>query len=123
MSSSDPFGFTPTYRKATSPSPSRRFRSSSEAMKPPSPFFSGTVISWPSVNPLVHAVEVLSTRRRWSRQMKSPWSLRTRPPGSRWDSTRIWKPLQMPSTGIPALAASMTSLMIGERAAIAPQRR
>ena len=29
------------------------------------------------------------------------WSLRISAPGSRWDSHRIWKPLQMPSTGMP----------------------
>ena len=72
-------------------------------MKPPSPFFSGIVISWPASKPFVHAVDVFSTRSTWSRQMKSPWSLRMRPPGSRCASTSIWKPLQMPSTGMPGV--------------------
>ena len=38
------------------------------------------------------------------------WSLRISAPGSRCDSQRTWKPLQMPSTGRPPCAASMTRL-------------
>jgi hypothetical protein len=38
-------------------------------------------------------------------------------------SVSIWKPLQIPSTGTPRSAAWMTSAMIGEWLAIAPQRR
>ena len=66
---------------------------------------------------------MFSTRSTWSRQMKEPWSLRMRPPSSRCASVSIWKPLQMPSTGMPAFAAATTSVMIGERLAMAPQRR
>ena len=44
-------------------------------------------------------------------------------PGSRCASHRIWKPLQMPSTGSPAFAAGMSSAITGENRAIAPQRR
>ena len=62
-------------------------------------------------------------RRRWSRQTNFWWSLRIRAPGSRWDSQRIWKPLQMPSTGSPRPAASMTSVITGENREMAPQRR
>ena len=43
-----------------------------------------------------------STRSRWSRQTKCRPALRTSAPGSRPASHRIWKPLQMPSTGRPA---------------------
>ena len=39
-------------------------------------------------------------------------------PGSRPVSSKIWKPLQIPITGVPPLAASATSRMIGEFAAI-----
>ena len=41
----------------------------------------------------------VSIRSFCSRQMNFWWSLRIRAPGSRWASVRIWKPLQMPSTG------------------------
>ena len=44
-------------------------------------------------------------------------------PGSRCDSQRIWKPLQMPSTGMPLPAASMTAVMTGAKREMAPQRR
>ena len=47
-------------------------------------------------------VAAFSIRRRWSRQTNVRWSLRISAPGSRCDSQRIWKPLQMPSTGRPA---------------------
>ena len=51
-----------------------------------------------------------------------PW-LRSIAPGSRPDSSRTWKPLQMPSTGPPRSANACTSRMIGEKRAIAPVRR
>ena len=50
-------------------------------------------------------------------------ALRISTPGSRPDSHSTWKPLQMPSTGVPAFALAMTSRMMGECAAMAPQRR
>ncbi len=68
-------------------------------------------------------MSVRSTRRRWSRHTNLRWSLRISAPGSRCDSQRIWKPLQMPSTGIPRWAASTTSAITGENREMAPQRR
>ena len=46
-------------------------------------------------------------------------------PGSRCDSVRIWKPLQMPSTGSLAseLAASMILDISGAKREMAPARR
>ena len=72
---------------------------------------------------MVQAVEAFSIRSRWSRQLNVRWSLRTSAPGSRCDSQRIWKPLQMPSTGMPPRAASTISGMTLANRAIAPQRR
>ena len=62
-------------------------------------------------------------RSRWSRQTNLRWSLRISAPGSRCDSQRIWKPLQMPSTGSPPWAADTTSVITGAKREIAPQRR
>ncbi|KRC61242.1 hypothetical protein ASE14_10035 [Agromyces sp. Root81] len=81
------------------------------------------VICWPASNSPVQSVAVFSTVSTWSRQMKEPWSLRMSPPSRRPASVSIWKPLQMPSTGMPAFAAATTSVMIGLSEAIAPQRR
>ena len=39
--------------------------------------------------------------------------MRISTPGSRPASHSTWKPLQMPSTGVPALALATTSRMIG----------
>ena len=64
-----------------------------------------------------------STRRRWSLQTNVRTSLRISAPGSRCASQRIWKPLQMPSTGIPPSASRITSSITGANRAIAPQRR
>ena len=52
---------------------------------------------------------MFSTRSRWSRQTKWRPALRVSAPGSRCDSHRTWKPLQMPSTGSPARAAGISS--------------
>ena len=71
----------------------------------------------------VQAVSVFSTRSHSSRQMKCMSRLRPMAPGRRPASQRIWKPLQMPSTGIPPRAAVMTSPMTGAMEAMAPQRR
>ena len=71
----------------------------------------------------VQGVRLFSIRRRWSRQTNFRWSLRISAPGSRWDSHRIWKPLQMPSTGIPRPAQATTSVITGAKREIAPQRR
>ncbi len=81
------------------------------------------VISCPALNAEVHTVSTDSTRSRWSRQTKVWTSLRINAPGSRWASHSTWKPLQMPSTGVPAPAARTTSLITGANRAIAPQRR
>ena len=81
------------------------------------------VTSAPSSYAEVQAVRAFSIRSRWSRQTNLRWSLRISAPGSRWDSQRIWKPLQMPSTGIPRPAASTTSAITGAKREIAPQRR
>ena len=71
----------------------------------------------------VHAVRVLSTRSRWSWHTNFIRSLRTSAPGSRCDSQRIWKPLQIPSTGRPCSAPATISVISGENREIAPQRR
>jgi hypothetical protein len=55
--------------------------------------------------------------------MKWRWSLPSIAPGRRWASVRIWKPLQMPSTGRPAFACSMRGSITGEKRAMAPARR
>lgn len=49
--------------------------------------------------------------------------LRMRAPGQQVDSHSTWKPLQMPNTGMPFPAASMTDVMTGLNRAMAPQRR
>ena len=55
--------------------------------------------------------------------MKRSPLLRVSAPGSSCASHRIWKPLQMPSTGSPALAAGISSAITGANRAMAPQRR
>jgi hypothetical protein len=92
-------------------------------MNCPSWFFSGTTISSPGAKSRVQAVPAFSTRSRWSRQTKCRWSFLTIAPGSRCDSHRIWKPLQIPSTGSPPRAASTTLTIIGANREIAPARR
>src|ERR1019366_8777608 len=57
-----------------------------------------------------------------SRHTKGRVSLRVRAPGSRCDSHRIWKPLQIPSTGSPWRAASTSGSITGENRRIAAQR-
>jgi hypothetical protein len=44
-------------------------------------------------------------------------------PGKSPASQRIWKPLQIPSTGPPSRANASTASMIGAKRAIAPERR
>ncbi|SLJ61012.1 Uncharacterised protein [Mycobacteroides abscessus subsp. abscessus] len=51
-----------------------------------------------------------STVSHWSRQMKCR-------------SHSTWKPLQMPSTGMPCSAARTTSPITGANRAMAPARR
>ena len=81
------------------------------------------LISWPASKPLVQALSALSTRRTWSVHRNLRWSFWIIDPGSRCDSVRIWKPLQIPRTGIPPFAAVMTSPMTGAKRAMAPARR
>ena len=66
---------------------------------------------------------VLSTRSPTVRQVNDRPALRINAPGSSPASVSTWKPLHTPSTGTPLPAASTTACMIGDRAAIAPERR
>ena len=50
-------------------------------------------------------------------------AFRINTPGSKPASVKTWKPLQMPSTGVPAFARATTSRITGECAAMAPERR
>ncbi|CPU66826.1 Uncharacterised protein [Mycobacteroides abscessus] len=68
-------------------------------------------------------MSAFSTTRTCSRHTKCRWSFLTIDPGSRWASVRIWKPLQMPSTGMPPFAASTIDSMTGAKRLIAPARR
>ena len=56
-------------------------------------------------------------------QTKRRPALRISAPGRSPASISTWKPLQTPMTWPPALAKPVTAPMIGERAAMAPQRR
>ena len=64
-----------------------------------------------------------STRSGTSLVMNFRPALRVSAPGSRCASHRIWKPLQMPSTGRPDRAAGTSSAITGANRAMAPQRR
>ena len=66
---------------------------------------------------------MLSTRICTGLLMKRRPALRVSAPGSRCASHRIWKPLQIPSTGKPAFAAGTRAVMTGANRAMAPQRR
>ena len=77
----------------------------------------------PSPMPAVHGDPSPSRRRCVHSQRKRRLRLRISAPGRRPLSHSTWKPLQMPITGTPASAARTTSSMIGEKRAIAPQRR
>ena len=69
------------------------------------------------------AVSVRSTTTPTWRQMKRSPTFGSSAPGRSPASHRIWKPLQMPSTGPPSRAKAMTDSMTGEKRAIAPTRR
>ena len=71
----------------------------------------------------VNGVPTVWTSRSTWRQTKRRSLLGSSAPGSRPASQRIWKPLQMPSTGPPSLANAMTDSITGEKRAIAPARR
>ena len=64
-----------------------------------------------------------STFSQTSRQMKCSPALRASAPGSSPASQSTWKPLQIPSTGIPRPAAATTSPITGANLAMAPHRR
>jgi hypothetical protein len=71
----------------------------------------------------VKAVPALSTRRSVHLQRNFNPSFLRIAPGSRPASQRIWNPLQIPITSLPAFAWSATALMMGEKRAMAPVRR
>ena len=66
---------------------------------------------------------VVSTRRCTFRQTNRSDRFRISAPGNSPDSQRIWKPLQMPSTGPPRAAKPLISSITGANRAIAPHRR
>ena len=55
-----------------------------------------------------------STLSSTSLQMNRKVALRMSTPGNSPASVSTWKPLQMPSTGVPALARRTTSRITGE---------
>ncbi len=71
----------------------------------------------------VKGVMAFSTLRCTSRQTYLSESFLRTAPGSRPASSRIWKPLQMPTTCPPRWANLRTSSMMGEKRAMAPTRR
>ena len=75
------------------------------------------------VSPLEHTVAQARAQLLELYQAIASPALRINAPGSRPASVSTWKPLQMPSTGTPLPAASITARITGERAAIAPERR
>ena len=52
-----------------------------------------------------------------------PVGIAEQAPGRRWDSQRIWNPLQTPKTLPPSAAKRDTLCIIGLKRAMAPQRR
>src|SRR3979409_1809404 len=78
----------------------------------------------PGLHVDVNGVAAVWTSTSTWRQTKRRPTLGSSAPGSRPASQRIWKPLQMPSTGPPARANSITDSTNGEkRAAGRPPRR
>ena len=123
MSRAEPLGAPSAYLTTTRPARSSSSRVASSATKAPSPFLTGTVSSSPPAKPSVHGVRALLTVSRTLAWMNRRPAFLVSAPGSRCASQRIWKPLQMPSTGSPARAAGISSAITGENLAIAPQRR
>ena len=68
-------------------------------------------------------MSAFSTVSGTSRQTKDSDAFGRSTPGSRPASQRIWKPLQIPSTGPPSAAKRATAPIAGQKRAIAPQRR
>src|SRR5216684_900497 len=71
----------------------------------------------------VQGVIAFSTFRCTSRQTYLRESLRRTAPGSIPASSRIWKPLQIPTTCPPRWANLRTSSITGEKRAMAPVRK
>jgi hypothetical protein len=71
----------------------------------------------------VKRVWLLVTSRSTALQTYFSFSLRSRAPGSIWASHSTWKPLQMPTVATPRSAAALTSVITGDSAAMAAQRR
>ena len=71
----------------------------------------------------MNGVAVVCTTRSTWRQTNRRSLLGSSAPGSSPASQRIWKPLQMPSTGPPSRANAMTDSITGEKRAIDPARR
>ena len=83
----------------------------------------GITSSSPGVHAAVKGVAVDSTVTVTSAQTNSSWRFGASTPGSSPASQRIWKPLQMPSTGPPSAANAADGSITGAKRAIAPQRR
>ena len=77
----------------------------------------------PASQARVKGVEAFTTSRSTWRHTKRRPALGSSAPGSSPASHSTWKPLQIPSTGPPSSAKSLTASITGEKRAIAPQRR
>jgi hypothetical protein len=71
----------------------------------------------------VKTVSLRSTITSTGFETKLRPAFRMSAPGRRCASHRIWKPLQMPSTGPPSAAWRWTACMMGLNRAMAPERR
>ena len=71
----------------------------------------------------VNGVPASSTTTSTWRQTNCRLALRSSAPGSSPASQSTWKPLQIPSTSPPSRANCATSVITGEKRAIAPARR
>ena len=78
---------------------------------------------WPTSHALVSTVAVVSTRSSTVSHKNFKPAFFCRPPGSSRASVSTWNPLQIPTTGPPAAANSVTALITGEKRASAPVRR
>ena len=85
--------------------------------------FTGIESVSPSSHARVNGVPGFSTITSTWRQTNRSESFGRSAPGRRPASHSTWKPLQMPSTGPPSRANSITDSISGEKRAIAPTRR
>ena len=83
----------------------------------------GMVRTVPTGTPAVAMVSSRSTRMWTGCERNFTVRFRSMAPGSRPASCRIWKPLQIPSTGPPWAANCLTAPITGEKRAMAPVRR